>query len=436
MNHSEPPVADASLSEEQPPSPYAWYVLGVLMLCYVLSMIDRKFPFILIESIKADLKLSDTQIGLLTGVMFAAIYSTLAIPVASLADRISRRKIIGGAIFIWSGLTAMGGFAQNFVHLAGSRAGVAIGELACSPAAHSMIADYFPGRFRARALGIYFAGAHIGALLGLALGGWINELADWRMAMILLGIPGIGVALLFLFTVREPRRRAAPVPSEAPDKAGLREVLATLIRIPVFIHLMIAAIAFMFTSGALQAFTPAYIMRTWGYSSDWTGLTYGLAAGGAGIIGSILGGAMGDRLARNRARGLAFVGVAFVISTPVMFLAFWVQSYPLFLFLFFLSQAADTTYSGPSFATLQSLTHPRMHAVASAIYLFALSGIGVSLGPMVAGMISDHLTSIGVAELLRWALMLVVIPKALAAVHYFLAARRMRSLENQPSSAN
>lgn len=290
-----------------------------------------------------------------------------------------------------------------------------------------MIADYFPRRFRARALGIYFAGAHVGALLGLALGGWINELADWRMAMIFLGIPGIIIALLFLLTVREPPRQpAAPIGGSAVEKAGLREVLATVIRIPVFIHLMLAAVAFMFTSGTLQAFTPAYIMRTWGYSSDWTGLTYGLAAGGAGVAGSVLGGWIGDRFAGDRARGLSFVGIAFAISTPVMFLAFWVQSYPLFLFLFFLSQAAATTYSGPSFATLQSLTHPRMHAVASAIYLFALSGVGVSLGPMVAGLISDHLASMGTTDSLRWALMLVVIPKGLAAIFYVVAADRLR----------
>jgi predicted MFS family arabinose efflux permease len=417
----------AGQQEEQRPGAYAWYVVVVLMLCYVLSMIDRKFPFILVESIKADLKLSDTQIGLLTGIMFAAVYSILAIPVASLADRLSRKTIIGGAIFVWSGLTAMGGFAQNFVQLAGSRAGVAIGESACSPAAHSMIADYFPRKFRARALGLYFAGAHVGALLGLVLGGWINDLANWRVAMMMLGAPGVVMALLFITTVREPPRRPhVEAPVVNPDRPGMREAMVTLCRLPVFVHLMIAAICFMFTSGAVQAFSPAYIMRTWGYSSEWTGLTYGMAAGLAGISGSLLGGLVGDRLLKHRWQGLAFVGTAFAIAAPAMFVAYIVHSYALFLLLLFISQVGDSTYAGPSFATLQSLVSPRMHAVASAIYLFALSGIGVSLGPVVAGMISDHLKADGVANPLRWALMLIVIPKVLASVHYFLAARRLR----------
>jgi predicted MFS family arabinose efflux permease len=421
-----PPLEVAEEGGEAKPGAYAWYVVVVLMLCYVLSMIDRKFPFILVESIKADLKLSDTQIGLLTGIMFAAIYSILAIPVASLADRLSRKAIIGGAIFIWSGLTAIGGFAQNFLQLAGSRAGVAIGESACSPAAHSMIADYFPRRFRARALGLYFAGAHIGALLGLVLGGWINDLANWRVAMMLLGAPGLFLALLFLFTIKEPPRRPHPEPVAVGDKPGMWEVIVILFRQPVFVHLMIAAIAFMFTSGAVQAFTPAFIMRTYGYSSEWTGLTYGMVAGSAGIIGSLVGGLVGDRLLRQRWQGLAFVGCAFAIAAPAMFVAYIVHSYALFLVLLFISQVGDSTYAGPSFATLQSLVSPRMHAVASAVYLFALSGVGVSLGPVVAGLISDHLKAIGIENPLRWALMLVVIPKILASLHYFLAARRMR----------
>jgi predicted MFS family arabinose efflux permease len=427
---------EANPSDDRP-KPYAWYVVVVLMLAYVLSMIDRKFPFILVESIKADLRLSDTQVGLLTGVMFAAVYSTVAIPIASLSDRLSRKRIIGAAIFIWSCLTAVGGLAQSFWMLGASRAGVAIGESACSPAAHSMIADYFKERFRARALGVYFMGAHLGALLGLVLGGWINDLANWRVAMILLGAPGLLLGLLVLLTVREPRRAHARTDGSPPEPAmPLSVAVPLLLRQPVFVYLLIAAVLFMMTSGALQAFTPAYIMRTYGLSASQTGFTYGVVAGSAGVVGSILGGVLGDRLRRHSPwKGLLLVAGAFAVAAPCLLGAYATHSYPLFLGLFFIAQVGASTYAGPSFATLQSLISPRMHAVASAVYLFALSGVGVSLGPLVAGALSDTFKAMDLQSPLRWALMILVLPKFASAAFYLIAALRARRIENAPEPA-
>jgi predicted MFS family arabinose efflux permease len=422
-----PAVADADALETKP-GLYAWYVVIMLMLVYVLSMIDRKFPYILVESIKADLHLSDTQIGLLTGVMFAAIYSTVAIPIAALSDRYSRKRIIGGAVFIWSILTALGGFAQNFWHLAFSRAGVAVGESATTPAAHSIIADYFTPKYRARALGVYFVGAYIGALLGLVLGGWINDLANWRVAMFILGAPGILLTLLVMFTIKEPPRRTDDgAHAKAADRPPLWEAIRTLFRKPVFVHLMMAGVLFMITSGAIQAFTPAYIMRTYGMSSTQVGFSYGLVAGLAGACGSLLGGVVGDRLRKSHPwKALLFVCCAFTIAVPCLLMAYITHNYYLFLGLFFVAQLGASTYGGPSFATLQGLVSPRMHAVASAIYLFALSGVGVSLGPLIAGMLSDLFKAHHVGNPLRLALILVVLPKIWSALHYLLAALRLR----------
>jgi len=422
------PSTEADAAVEKPPGAYAWYVAVVLMLAYTLSFIDRKLPFILVESIKADLHLSDTQIGLLTGVMFALVYSTVAIPIAAFSDRHSRKRIISGAVLVWSAITALGGFAQNFWHLAASRVGVAVGEAACTPAAHSMLAGYFKPRFRARAIGLYFVGAQLGIVLGLALGGWINELANWRMAMFLLGAPGLVLALLVAFTVKEPPRLPDPG-AEAKariEPARFGETMRALFRHATFVHLMIAGVMSSITSAGFQSFAPAYIIRTFHMTSGEVGLTYGLTMGGSGALGAIVGGLMGDRLRQaHPRRALAFVGLTFIVGGPCMALAFLSGSYPVFLALIFVAQAASMTYAGPSFSVIQSLVPPRMHAVASAVYLFAFSGVGLSLGPLIAGMLSDAFMAAGSANSLKTTLMIMSAPTLLAAVHYLMASRRL-----------
>ncbi|ODT88529.1 MAG: hypothetical protein ABS78_06695 [Phenylobacterium sp. SCN 70-31] len=427
MSADDTAAADAAAAEK-PPGVYAWYVAVVLVLAYALSFLDRKLPFILVESIKHDLSLSDTQIGLLTGVMFALVYSTVAIPIATLADRGSRKKLIAGAVFIWSSVTALGGFAQNFWHLAASRVGVAAGEAALSPAAHSMLADYFKPRFRARALGFYFVGAQIGIVGGLALGGWINEIANWRVAMFLCGVPGVILALLIFFTVREPARtRSAPVEGDDGVRpARLMETLRALFKHPTFIHLMIAALLSSFTSGAVNAFTPSYIIRTFGLTSAEVGFSYGFVTGGAGAVGAVLGGFLGDRLRKSHPRrALQFVALATAIGAPCLAYAFVTQTYWVFLTMLFIAQVGVMTYAGPSFATIQSLVGPRMHAVASAVYLFAHSGLGLALGPLAVGMMSDWLIARGSENSLRIALFIVVLPKLWSSLHYYLAARSL-----------
>jgi predicted MFS family arabinose efflux permease len=423
-------VAETSAADttEKPPGPYAWYVAVILMSAYALSFIDRKLPFILVESIKRDLHVSDTQIGLLTGVMFALVYSTVAIPIASFADRHSRKRLIAVSVLLWSGVTTLGGLSTNFWQLAASRVGVAAGEAACTPAAHSMIADYFKPKFRSRAMGLYFVGAQLGIVLGLALGGWINELANWRVAMFLLGAPGLVLTLLMLFTVKEPKRAPSPVAEAAatlrPVKFG--EAMRALFRHSTFTHLMIAALLSSFTSGAVQAFTPAYIIRTFHFTSAQTGLSYGLIMGGAGAIGALLGGSVGDRLrVSHPRRALIFVAVAMALGAPCMAVAFMSGSYWVFLALIFVAQVGSMTYAGPSFAIIQGLVEPRMHAVASAVYLFALSGIGLSLGPLAVGAISDFLKAHGSSNSLRWALLVVIVPRLWSGVHYLIAALRL-----------
>lgn len=239
------PLVD-DVGNQGPVKPYSWYVASVLMVVYVLSFIDRKLPFILVESIKRDLDLSDTQVGLLTGLVFSLIYATASLPLARVADRSSRPRLIAIVVAVWSLMTAVGGFATSFAQLAVARAGVAIGEAGCTPASHSLLADYFPESRRGLAISIFMMGAPIGILVGLSLGGLINDLADWRVAMWMVGAPGLLIAVLVFCTVREPNRnRAAVLPTTGSTKA----TVALMWRDPVLRLIAFGCVFFTCTSG-------------------------------------------------------------------------------------------------------------------------------------------------------------------------------------------
>ena len=412
----------------------AWYMLAMVTAAYVLSGIDRKVPFILADAIKHDLSLSDTQLGLVTGAMFAVVYSTIAFPLASLADRRSRKWILGWAVIIWSGFTAAGGFAMNFWSLTASRMGVAAGEAACTPAAHSMIGDEFAPRYRSRALGVYFFGSQLGILIGLALGGWINQVANWRVAMFMLGVPGILLGLLIFLTVKEPRRTAhGETPSEA-EAAGVkvagpsvRSVVWTLMKQPTLVHLILGAAMANIVTAAIQAFFPSHVIRTFHLGTGEVGLSLGLALGVGGIIGTLLGGIFGDWL-RQRApwKALAFVSATVLVTGPCLVLAVNAKSYPVALAMLFIAHTCTMVNPGPGIATLQSLMKSNTHAVATATYLFVVSGLGLAVGPLVTGMLSDSFSHLGSQRSLQLALMIMTAFTIWGAIHYLLSALSLR----------
>jgi predicted MFS family arabinose efflux permease len=411
------------------PTAYAWYVATVMMLAYMLSMVDRKFPFILVEAIKKDLSLSDTQIGLLTGMMFTLVYATLAFPIARLADHHSRKTILGVSLLVWSGLTAAGGFAVNFSQLAGARMGVAIGEASCSPAAHSIISDYFPPRFRARALGFYFMGAYLGVLIGLAAGGWINDMANWRVAMIVLGIPGVVLGAIIMLTVREPARRVV----EGPDGEGASPRLLTTLKMifaqPAVVIVLVAEVLISFTFGGVQAFAPAYLMRTFAMSSTHVGWTYGLCVGTSGIAGSMVGGLIGDRYSATQSKSLLTIALCLAVCAPALAISLLSANYAVCMAFFFIAQLGMMVQAGPSFAFMHSRLNARMYAVGSAVLLFAQSGLGISLGPVAAGMLSDAMKAAHVTNPLRWALLIILVPAVVSALLYVVAGRLVRRTE-------
>lgn len=406
-----------------PPTPaYRAYALGLLVTAYVLNFVDRQILTILAGPIAAELRLSDTQLGLLTGPAFALFYSFAGIPIARWADVGVRRSIIALAIFVWSGMTAVSGLAQNLTQLALARVGVGIGEAGCSPPAHSLIADLFPSERRASALSIYALGVPIGAALGTLLGGWLGQLYGWRTAMLAVGLPGILLAVLVRTTLREPPRALAA----SRDSVGV--VLRFMLRRRAFVHMASGAALLAFAGYGAGAFAPVFMMRLHGFElgtlSTWLG-TIGLVAGG---LGTYSGGALSDRLASAEPRWyLRVPAFASLLSIPFSCLFYLWPDGRTALVLSIPASVLGIMYLGPTFAMTQSLVRPDMRALAAAILLFIINAVGLGLGPLFVGWLSDALEpSLGAASI-RWALVsTVVVCTTWAAAHYLIAARSLR----------
>lgn len=400
---------------------YPWAVVILLTASNILSLVDRKLPFILIEQIKRDLSITDTQIGAVTGLLFASVYALFMLPVARLADATSRKAVICGAIGFWSLMTALGGMAQNFVQFAATRVGLAIGEAGCAPPAHSLIADHFPPERRTPALGLFMAGAPLGVMLGLGVGGWLADTFDWRTALYLVGGVGIALALTILIVVREPPRAA---PTDRTAQPGIWPTARRLLRYATFRRLTAGAVAFAISTTATQAFSAAYLMRLFDYSATSAGLAIGLCAGLSGAVGAIVGGLLSAWLARYDARwSLWMPALALAIAAPFGVMAFQTGSPFLCIALLVIPQVAATLFLAPAVSIVQMLVPRAMWAVGSAVFMLFLQGLGSSLGPFLAGVISDQLApAYGLASL-RISLTLLSCFYAVAALLFYAASR-------------
>ena len=334
------------------------YVLAVLFVVIMLNFLDRQIISILAEPIKQEMGLSDKQIGLMTGLSFALFYTTLAIPVAALADRWNRTKIIAIAVSIWSVMTMLCGAAGNFIQLFLARVGVGIGESASGPASHSLIADYFPPERRAGAMGVYGAAVPFGAFIALAGGGWIVENFDWRVAFFVAGIPGLLVGLIVWLTVKEPRGFVSlrdafePQPDQLTFIAALRELWTQ----PTYWHLVAAGVLIQFVSYGIAAFYGSLYIRVFGIGYGELGLKLGLMVAIAGMLGAWLGGKISDRIdGRSPGASLLIVASVFLIATPSTFAAVSVGNVNLSITLLGVTTFAATFYYGPNFSLLQAL---------------------------------------------------------------------------------
>lgn len=423
------------------PSPaYARYAIGLLMVVYMLSFLDRQVMSILAEPIKRDLGLADWQIGAVSGLAFALFYTLVGIPVARLSEHGHRPYIIATAISIWSGFTILCGFAQSFIHLALARFGVGTGEAGCTPPALSLIADYVPRERRSSAVAIYMAGAPAGALLGMVLGGVVASHWGWRTAFLVAGAPGLLVAALVALTLLEPRlkARSAPIRAPQPDKETFVATLKVLNAKPTYRLIVSAVTMKAFIQYSVHAFLGSFFFRNHAVELADTasayglkpvgflGIALGLILGLSGIAGSILGGKIADHFARRDIRAhMTIPAIAVLVGTPFYIAAFMVDSLPLALALLLVPGTLNAMYYGPAYAIVQGLVQPSMRATATAVLLFVISLVGLGLGPLVIGLASDTLAGQGLGEAggIKWALMLCVLVAIPAAI-CFLAARK------------
>ena len=407
------------------------YVLSVLVVVYTFNFIDRQILSILLESIKADLDLSDQALGFLAGFAFAAFYATMGIPIALWADRGNRRNLISVALGLWSAMTALSGLAQNFWQLAVARIGVGIGEAGCSPPAHSLIADFYAPKERATALGIYALGIPFGIMFGLFIGGWINEAFGWRRAFFVVGLPGLLLALVVRFTVTEPVRGMSESRPVTDDRPGILETFRFLASRPSFVHLAFGGALAAFVGYGVISWFPSFLIRSHGLGTAEIGLWLGLTMGIAGGAGMYLGGVAADKFgARDTRWYLWSPGIAMVVAVPFGVAAYLAASPYLALILFVPPIFAANFWQATSFAQTQSLVRLRMRSVASSILLFVANIIGLGAGPWAVGALSDFLAPQYGADSLRWSLMIFGAINFWVAYHYYIGGKHLaRDLE-------
>jgi MFS family permease len=389
------------------PRTYRQYLLVVLCVTLAFNYVDRLALGLVMQDIKADLRLSDTQLGLLTGFAFAVFYSSMGIPIARWADRGNRVSILAITTALWCGMVALCGLARSFWQLVLIRIGVAVGEAGCVPPAHSLIADHFTRAERPRATSVFMLGGMLSVVIGYFGAGWLDEVYGWRTMFLLLGLPGLGLALLSGLTLREPRRAAGhPAQAESAEaRLGVGQVCATLWRIPTFRHLLGAfSILFLLAYGYSQ-WLPAFFIRTHGRTTGEIGTWFALIFGTSGALGVYLGGVLASRYAADdesrQLRVLAILLATMVVIRPATFL---VPDYRWALAMVVPAAMANAIGDGPLFAVIQTLVPERMRAMSIALIYLVANLVGMGLGPFTIGLLSDLLRPLTGEDSLRFAL--------------------------------
>ncbi|MBI1261623.1 MAG: MFS transporter [Rhizobiales bacterium] len=404
---------------------YRHYALFLLVLAYTSSHVDRNIMGIVLQPIQTELGASDTAMGFLGGLAFALFYATLGIPIALWADRGNRRNIIALAIAVWSAMTALCGLAQNFTQLAIARVGVGVGEAGSSPPSHSIISDLYPRKQRSTAMAIYALGVYFGVMIGFVVGGYVAQDYGWRATFFVVGLPGILIALLVRFTLREPARGAADgIAQDMSHRSSVKDVFHHLWTTRAARHVVIGVTLVSFIGYGGLVWGPAFLFRSHGLTPKEAGLFLGPVAGLVGGCGALFGGYLSDRLGRNDMRWNAWViAVSKIVAVP-LFIAYYTTDNITVLFAAYVgSTVLGAFYLGPSFAMIQSLTPIHMRATASAVMLFVLNIIGLGLGPQIVGFVSEMLKPAFGVESLRYALFGTAFLGIWAAWHYYLAGR-------------
>ncbi len=410
---------------------YAYYVLILLTLGYVLNTMDRsQILAASLQAIKKELGASDTQMGVLSGIPFAVFYSIMGSPIAAWADRSNRRNVLVLAVASWSAMTGLFGLATSYAMLFAARVGTAVGEAGGSPPSHSLISDYFPKLRRGTAFSVYALGVPIGSSLGAAYGGWGNQTFGWRTTFVIAGVSGIVMAAIMWLTIKEPPRGMSDgvVRGDRAPVPGMFEVLGTLWQRRSFRHLTLAAALHSVVWYASGSFNNAFLQRshqmTVGEASYWIAVLSAIAG-----FGTFLGGLAADRLSvrfGDRRWYMWVPGIATLLCVPFQFLAYLSADLRVVLPSFVGLMFTAAVFFGPSFAMTQALATLRMRSVATSLLLFIQTLIGFGLGPSITGFISDRLEAAYQTDSLRYALVIIGVVNLWAALHYLLGSRSLR----------
>jgi MFS family permease len=463
---------------------YRTYVLGALLVVYIFNFIDRTIINILTEPIKASFGLEDWQMGLLGGPAFAVLYTFLGIPIARFSERHNRVWIIAGAVFLWSLMTVLCGFATTFLMLFLFRVGVSIGEAGCTPPANSLIADYYDPRNRSTAVSIYALGVPLGGMFAAVFGGFIagnisgdnaealfrawgwtfavnavdwSQIEGWRIAFVLVGLPGILVALMVKMTVKEPARGYSdPVALQGRARAGFGEAFKVLLSKPTYWHVTVGATIASFVGYGVGQFTTSFLIRTHGLTIQQAALLFGIILGVMAAIGVFTSGFLADKVAKRHPTALSWIpALGMLLSVPFYLIGYsadnlWIAMPPLMI-----AAMIHYFYLGPMYAVAGGVVDSRMRATAVAITLFVVNLLGYGLGPPVIGILSSFLKTVAlsgadlgltldackaVAELnaqelaactnanakgLQWSILIFSCGYAWAALHYLLAGKTL-----------
>lgn len=409
--------------------------LAVLTLIFAFNYVERYAFSLLLQDIKTDLQLSDTQIGLLTGILFALFYSVMGIPLARWADRGNRKTIITVTTLLWSAALATCSLATNFIQLVVIRIGVGVGEAGIVPAAHSLIADYFDRNERPKAVATFMVGAPASVFGGYLVAGWLNDLFGWRSTLLLIGLPGIALALVASLLLREPRRETKLEDAEhsrsrvAVQRPSIERVptgvlIATLWSNVTFRHLVIAFSVMYFFGFGVQQWKPAFFLRSYGLSTAELGTWLAFINGVSGVAGTWVGGQWATRFASNNERlqlkVTAVAYAAFGIISSLVYIS--PNYYAAFGFLALASFGAAAAV-GPLFATMQTLVPPHMRALSIASVYLVANLIGMGFGPLAVGVLSDMTASVFGAQSLRISLLIMCPGYVWGGYHLWLATR-------------
>lgn len=430
---------------------YPVWMMAALMLVSLSSFVDRVIVATLGPAIKDDLGLSDTQFGLLTGLAFALFYTAAGIPMARLADRYNRVRLLAVATTFWSIMTMLSGYAANFAQLLLLRIGVGIGESAATPSIHSMVSDRFPRHKRATALAVVTVGVSVGTLLGGFGGGWLGEHLGWRQAFLIVGAPGIVLAVVLFFTLKEqPRGRFDDPAQQIGEMPSLAAVLRTLRTKPAFFNMAFACGLVSFVNFGILLFLPIYFGRAYDMSMTQAGLLFGITTGLSNGLGTLLGGLGADWAGKRDERWYAWLpALTLMIAAPLYMIGLSLPTWQMALPVVVVAATLAFTFYGPTFGAVHNMVEPRMRATASAIIIFFQNLVGLGLGPLFVGFLSDKIAArlfegdyatqcvrtaaIKVTQCaaagstgIRYAMTACALVALWAAFHYWKAARTLR----------